>query len=188
MVVVSDNKKHTSKRYKSASVAFLAISLLATMSNALFSGFITADNSEINASGVTYSFTLAFESTIPSDGKLVLRFPVNFTESFSNPVCTAITGFSSAAGTNLNCEYLPSIRLFTIDQGFPSTFTELEFSISGVVNPAFANETEFFTVDSYYTSGGDFVPLESSNAFITIVPDPGVLSGETMSLADTTVG
>jgi hypothetical protein len=56
------------------------------------------------------------------------------------------------------------------------------------VNPSFANETEFFTVDSYYKSGGDFVPLESSNAFITIVPDPGVLSGETMSVADTTVG
>ena len=113
-MVVSDNKKH-SKRYKSAGVAFLALSLLATMSSALFSGFIAADNSEINASGVTYNFVLAFSSTIPSDGKLVLRFPVNFTESFSNPVCRAITGFSSTAGTNLNCEYLPSIRLFTIE-------------------------------------------------------------------------
>ena len=117
-----------------------------------------------------------------------MRFPVNFTESFSNPTCTAVSGFTAGSGDNLNCDYLSSIRLLTIDQGFPTTFTEIVFEVSGVTNPPYANETNFFQVDSYTTSGGAFIPLESSNAFITFIPSPGTLSGESLTLSNTVVG
>ena len=93
----------------------LLLSVLVTYARGAFSGSIATDNDEISSTGVTYTFTLSFTSTIPSDGKLTLRFPANYTESFSSPVCTAISGFTSAAGTDLDCEYLDSIRLLTID-------------------------------------------------------------------------
>ena len=60
--------------------------------------------------------------------------------------------------------------------------------MSGVTNPAYANETNFFKVESFQQSGGDYIPLESSDAFITYTPSPGALSGESMVLADTEVG
>ena len=117
----------------------------------------------------------------------MIRLPVNFTESFVSPTCTVISGFTSSAGTDLNCEYLESIRLLTIEEGFPTTFTELQFTLSGVTNPPYANETDFFKVESFSTSGGEFIPLESSNDIITIIPTPGTLAGESMALADTEV-
>lgn len=118
----------------------------------------------------------------------MIRFPFNFTESFNTPACTTISGFSSDQGTNLNCNYLDNVRLLTIEEGFPTTFTELQFSVSGVTNPPFANETNYFKVESFSRSGGEFIPLESSNDFITITPTPGALSGETMSLSNKVVG
>ncbi len=45
-----------------------------------------------------------------------------------------------------------------------------------------------FTVDSYRTSGGEFVTLESSSPVIFVTPTAGAISGERLELSDPTVG
>ena len=62
-------------------------------------------NSEIEATGVTYGFSLRFSSRISdADGKLVIRFPADFGD-FSISGCTAKSGFNDnvGAGSALNC-------------------------------------------------------------------------------------
>jgi hypothetical protein len=169
-------------------VLLLAVLLLTQVGNAAFSGTISTDNLEISAQDVTYDFTLSYTQRIPDDGKLVVRFPDNYTEPFDQLTCASISGFSVPAGADLDCEYLSSVRLLTITQGFPTTFTEVQFSVSGVTNPPYANETNYFKVESFYQSGGKYIPLESSTEFITLTPSAGSLSGETMTLENEVVG
>ena len=45
-----------------------------------------------------------------------------------------------------------------------------------------------FTVDSYRTSGGEFVTLESSSPVIFVTPTAGAISEERLELTDPTVG
>ena len=53
--------------------------LLASVAWADFRGSITMSNSEIEATGVTYGFSLRFSKQISdADGKLVIRFPSDF--------------------------------------------------------------------------------------------------------------
>ena len=53
-----------------------------------------------------------------------------------------------------------SVRLLTIDVGFPATFTELIFDVQGVTNPNFATRTGYFTVNLYRFTGGEYITLE----------------------------
>jgi hypothetical protein len=56
-----------------------------------------------------------------------------------------------------------------------------------VTNPKYAIASDYFTVDSYTISGGEFIPLESSTASINVTPTAGALSNESLSLSDPTV-
>jgi len=158
-------------------------------SQADFVGTVSMSNSEIQARGVTYSFSLRFTRTITdTNGKLVIRFPDDFTTQFSVTGCTATSGFSTPAGSALTCTYLPSVRLLTIKNAFPTTFTEILFDVKGVTNPMFAKSTGYFSVDSYITSGGEFVSLESSSPTIVVTPTAGAISNVAMTLTNPTVG
>ena len=53
--------------------------MIAQIARADFRGSITMSNTEIEATGVTYGFSLRFSKQISdSDGKLVIRFPSDF--------------------------------------------------------------------------------------------------------------
>ena len=89
---------------------------------------------------------------------------------------------------NIRCSYVPDVRILTITDCFPTTFTEISFTVSGVTNPAFAAMTNHFTVNSYRKSGSSWVPVESSGITITVTPTAGALANERLSLSDQTVG
>ena len=72
--------------------------------------------------------------------------------------CEAISGFSLTGA--IACTYLRSVRLLTIDVGFPATFTELIFDVKGVTNPNYATPTGYFTINSYTLTGGEYITLE----------------------------
>ena len=171
------------------SLLWLGLLLLANLSCADFVGTITMSDSQIEATGVTYSFNLRFTRQISDpNGKLVIRFPHDFQTQFSVTDCTTTSGFNLAAGMALPCSYVPSVRLLTISSAFPTTFTEIQFDVKGVTNPKYAATTQSFTVDSYVTSGGEFVTLESSTPTIVITPTAGAISGESLALASPVVG
>ena len=81
------------------------------------SGPIVMSSSEISQTSVLYTFSFTFTSQIPSGGKLVVRFPHDYS-TFSVTSCTAIQGFSFTGG--LSCSYTPSVRILTITSGFPT--------------------------------------------------------------------
>jgi len=112
--------------------------LLLGASVADFIGTVTMSDSTVEATDVTYTFNLRFERNIPSDGKLVIRFPHNFVNEFAVTGCTALSGFTVAAGSSLSCSYVPSVRLLSIDNAFPTTFTEIQFEVKGVTNPKYS--------------------------------------------------
>lgn len=81
--------------------------------------------------------------------------------------------------------------MLTIKSGFPTDdiFTEIIFDVEGVTNPRYAGQTGAFKVDSYDSFGNSaFTFLESSDATIVATPTAGSLSGESLTLADPTVG
>ena len=122
--------------------------LLASVARADFRGSITMSNSEIEATGVTYGFSLRFSKQISdADGKLVIRFPSDF-GNFSISGCTAKSGFKNglSAGASLNCQWVQTVRLLTITDAFPSNslVNILEFDILGVTNPKYAARTQPF--------------------------------------------
>lgn len=121
-----------------------------------------------------YTFNLKFQQTIPSDGKIQIRFPRDYTESFSGVTCSALAHLSITGP--LTCTYIPNVRLLTITTGFPSTFTEMSIKVSGVKNPPFAKTTGIFSVESFQKNGADFIPLESSSNSISVTPTPGTLT------------
>ena len=104
-------------------------------------------DSEIGAQNVDYTFNLKFQQTIPADGKMQIRFPSDYTESFGGVTCTGLLHLSITGP--LACTYIPSVRLLTITTGFPSTFTEMSIKVGGVRNPAFAKTTGIFSVESF---------------------------------------
>jgi len=104
------------------------------VSLAAFTGSVALSNSEIESTGVTYSFNLRFTSTVTAGGKIVIRFPSDFVDQFSVTGCTAVSGFSSTGA--LTCSYISSVRLLTLSSGFPTDdFTEIQFDVMGVTNP-----------------------------------------------------
>ena len=115
-----------------------------------------------------------------------MRFPRDFETQFENPTCTGIRGFSG----DIFCDYKSSVRLLTIEGGFPSiaTPTEIEFTVAGITNPNYAATTNFFSVDSYVKSGGDFINLEPSSPTINVTPTAGAISSETLELSESVVG
>ena len=166
------------------------LSLLLHLSLAAFTGQIEMSDKQIEATGVTYKFNLRFTRQVPAGGKIVIRFPVDFVTLFTVPSCTAVSGFSTKSATPipLTCTYISSVRLLTLSSGFPTdNFTEIIFNVNGVTNPKYAIATDYFTVDSYTISGGEFIPLESSTASINVTPTAGALSNESLSLSDPTV-
>ena len=117
-----------------------------------------------------------------------MRFPIDFETQFTNPICTAVSGFATTG--LLDCTYVPSVRLLSITTGFPTIFnpTEVVFIVSGVTNPKYATQSAVFTVDSYTTSSNEFILLESSSPTITVTPSAGALGQESLALSDSTVG
>ena len=124
--------------------------------------------------------------SIPRDSKIVIRFPDDFVEEFDVTGCEAINGFSFVG--DIDCIYVKSVRLLTIDGGFPATFTELIFDVKGITNPEYAAPTDYFKVNSYKRTGGEFITLEQSTPVIFVNPQAGALSNESLSLQDSTVG
>ncbi len=80
---------------------FQFLSTLLVAVSATFTGNIVMSNSEIQAVGVTYTFTLNFQSNIPANGKIVVRFPAQFTTSFTT-TCSTVSGLT---GSFLSCNY-----------------------------------------------------------------------------------
>ena len=107
---------------------------------------------------MTYTFNLRMLQTIPDDSKIVIRFPDDFEQEFDVTGCEAKSGFS-LTGT-IACTYVRSVRLLTIDVGFPATFTELIFDVQGVTNPNYATPTGYFTINSYKRTAGEYITLE----------------------------
>ena len=121
----------------------LILSMLASMGTADFraSGPIVMSNSEIMATGVTYSFSFTFTNRIPSRGKLVLRFPHDF-GSFSVTGCKALSGFNVSNGSSLSCSYTSSVRILTITSAFPSAIGNfISFEVQGITNPLYSATT-----------------------------------------------
>ena len=152
----------------------------------IFSGSIEMSDSVIGDQDVTYSFRLSFQQQIEDDGKLVIRFPNDFIDRFSVTSCAGVSGLENK--DNIECTYVPDVRILTISGCFPTTFTEIAFTVSGITNPSFAAMTNHFTVNSYRRSGSSWVPMESSGVTITVTPTAGALSGERLSLQDQIVG
>ena len=167
--------------FKTLILAFLVHACAGT-----FSGDVEMSSSVIGATDVTYTFNLSFQQTIEEDGKLVVRFPSDFADQFSVTACTGVSGLANPE--DLYCAYAPAVRILTIDACFPTTFTEISFTVSGVTNPSFAVMTNHFTVNSYRKSGASWVPVESSGSGITASPTAGALSEESLTLTDQTVG
>lgn len=103
---------------KSPTALLVQLALLLHTCMADYSGTISLSNPQIEASNVDYTFTLAYRSVVPANGKIVIRFPIDFETQFSNPVCTAISGFASTGV--INCDYVPSVRLLSLTTGFPT--------------------------------------------------------------------
>ena len=160
----------------------LIICLLAQACVGIFSGDIEMSSSVIGETDVTYTFGLSFQQEIKEDGKLVIRFPSDFIDQFSVTSCTGVSGLENP--DNIRCSYVPDVRILTITDCFPTTFTEIGFTVSGVTNPSFAAMTNHFTVNSYRKSGSSWVPVESSGVTITVTPTAGALSNERLSLSD----
>mmetsp|Transcript_24490 Transcript_24490/g.30521 ORF Transcript_24490/g.30521 Transcript_24490/m.30521 type:complete len:244 (+) Transcript_24490:31-762(+) len=166
--------------------------LLAQVAQADFRGSLTLSNYEIEATGVTYGFSLRFGKRISdANGKLVIRFPLDF-GTFTISSVIARSGFkdSLSAGSALNFQWVQSVRLLTITDAFPSNslVNIIEFDVNGVTNPKYAATTQPFTIDSYIKSGSEFVSLESSSSTIVVTPTPGSISNEKLKLANPTVG
>ena len=109
---------------------------LMSVTSAVFTGTITPSDSTISATDVTYTFSLRFEQNIPDTGRIVIRFPDDFVDLFNIEAsdCTPVSGFATGT-TDIGCEYVSEIRLLTITNGFPTTFTEIVFDVAGVTNP-----------------------------------------------------
>ena len=111
---------HSVRRKEGGTLSLLLASIVLLVSTALadFRGTIEMSDPSIEATGVTYTFALEYALSITqADSKLVIRFPHDFEEEFSVTGCSAVSGFSLTG--DLSCTYLPSVRLLTIDQGFP---------------------------------------------------------------------
>ena len=169
---------------------FTSLAALISVAQAVFTGTITMSDTTISATDVTYTFSLRFEQNIPDTGRIVIRFPDDYVDLFTitNSDCAPVSGFATGT-TDIDCEYVSEVRLLTINGGFPTTFTEIVFTVAGVTNPAQAATTESFTISSeFITSGSDYVQLEPSSDFIIVTPTAGTLSNESLSLSDGTVG
>jgi len=92
---------------------------------AVFRGTINMDNSEIMSTDVTYTFTLNFENDVPSGGKIMIRFPAEFENAFAVTGCEAIDGLSQTGV--ISCNYLSSVRILTVDGGFPNLLKQVTF-------------------------------------------------------------
>lgn len=95
----------------------MLIPILFTICHATFTGSIQTSVSEIQSTGVTYTFVLNFQTNIPATGKLVIRFPSQYTTSFSTS-CTTLSGFT---GASLSCQYASNTRMMTLTGAFPNT-------------------------------------------------------------------
>lgn len=167
---------------------FSTLSMLLQAGKAAFSGDVTMSNSQIEATAVTYSFDLSFSEQVEEGGKIVIRFPTDYVDQFAVTGVNAVSGFSKTG--SLAFDYVASVRLLTIESGFPTeaVFTEIVFEVEGVTNPKYAGETGVFRIDSYNPQGSNFVFVESSDATIVATPTAGALSDESMILSDPTVG
>ena len=174
------------KQHRQTSNAFIfktiMLCLLAQACMGTFSGDIDMSSTVIGDTDVTYTFNLSFQQEIEDNGKLVIRFPSDFVQQFSVTSCAGVSGL--AEPDDLSCSYVPDVRILTITNCFPTTFTEMSFTVSGVENPPYAAITQHFTVNSYRKSGSSWVPVESSGSTITITPTAGALSNERLDLAD----
>ena len=69
----------------------------------------------------------------------MVRFPTDFEAQFAVTGVNAVSGFSKTG--SLSFDYVSSVRLLTIESGFPTEaiFTEIVFEVEGVTNPSYAS-------------------------------------------------
>mmetsp|Transcript_22946 Transcript_22946/g.22277 ORF Transcript_22946/g.22277 Transcript_22946/m.22277 type:complete len:110 (+) Transcript_22946:3-332(+) len=86
-------------------------------------GIISMSDSVIQEEDVTYSFDLTLQQTIPSDGKIFVRFPSEFTFSATDTLtCNGVSGFTSNAFT---CDFNYQARIMTITDAFPTLLNSI---------------------------------------------------------------
>ena len=118
-------------------LALIVLAFQTTMAE--FTGTISMSNSEIEATGVTYTFQLRFIRAITDpDAKIVIRFPSDFETQFTVTSCQAGSDSGLQSPGTIDCAYVPTVRLLTVSKAFPTTFTEIKFDVVGVTNPKFA--------------------------------------------------
>ena len=146
--------------------------------SATFSGNIVMSNSEIQAVGVTYTFTLNFQTNIPANGKIVVRFPAQFTTSFTT-TCVPVSGFT---GSSLPCSYQSTTRMMTLTGAFPNTIKQIKFTAAGITNPMYVVTTDIFNVQSFISTGATYTLLETSGNNLKVTTTPGAITMETLIL------
>ena len=126
----------------------LLVSLLQiVLPTASISTNIAIDNSEVQATGVTYTFNMSIQNNVSSVGKLIVRFPADFETPFDNVRCTAKLNFNKNGP--ILCSYDPQVRILTITDGFPLKARFFEFSVSGIQNPVSSGTSGLYSVGTY---------------------------------------
>ena len=71
---------------------------------------------------------------------------------------------------------------------FPPTLNQIQFSVSGIVNPDSVRTTGSFSVSAYSQSGTTFVLKETGGSGLQITTTSGSITSQSLSLSDPTVG
>lgn len=108
---------------------------------------ISIDNSQVQATGATYTFNMSIQNSVSSVGKLIVRFPSDFETPFTNLKCQAKLNFATTG--NIACSYDSKVRMLTITDGFPLKARFFEFSVSGISNPTSSGTSGLYSVGTY---------------------------------------
>lgn len=138
---------------------------------------IESGKTEIETTGVKYTFALAASESFQKNGKLLIIFPDDFTFTSSSSLTC---GSSTSSSTTYSCSLNYQARLLTLY--FGSSFTtssSISFYVSGITNPSYATASGSILIRSYkYDSSayGSYTLIETSVDTLTITPTVGTLS------------
>jgi hypothetical protein len=134
---------------------------------------IIMSNEVVDTPNVTYTFILQLNRSIPAGGKIVVRFPRDFSDSFNWSVGCTVSGSSTG------CTWNPDIDLRMLTIPINSGLTPnnpAQFTASGITNPKYATTSSVIEVTSYSSNGSSYTLIENLGS--TILPKPGALSAE----------
>jgi len=130
-------------------------------------------NEVIDARDVTYTFILQLNRSIPAGGKIVVRFPRDFSSSFNWNVGCTVQGSASSCSWNNNID----LRMLTLPVNTGLTPNNpAQFTASGITNPKYATTSSPIEITSYGNTGTGFTLIENMSA--TVTPKAGALSAE----------